>query len=78
MIEFESRWFRLGGGPSEEIYSRFGMNDQDFFGHVDHLISAGTVLDEIAPRDVEVMKAVIRRRLWLARSTGDRAQSPER
>lgn len=48
-IEFESQWYRLGGGPSEEIYSRFGMNDQDFFGHIDNLISAGAVLDEIVP-----------------------------
>jgi hypothetical protein len=66
ILEFEARWYRLGGGPSDEIYSRFGMTDRDFFGRVDHLISTGRALDEIAPRDVEVMKAVIRRRLWLA------------
>jgi hypothetical protein len=66
ILEFETRWFRLGGGPSDEIYERFGMTDRDFFGQVDHLISTGRTLDEIAPGDVEVMKAVIRRRLWLA------------
>lgn len=67
MLKFEARWFRLGGGPSNEIYSRFGMNDRAFFSEMNDLLSAEDYLDEIAPRDAEVMRAVIRRRLWLAR-----------
>lgn len=67
MFEFESRWYRLGGGPSEEINSRFGMNDRTFFEHMHDVVDSHEELDRLAPRDAEVMRAVVRRRLWLAR-----------
>lgn len=67
MFEFESRWYRLGGGPSEEIYSQFGMSDRAFFEQLHTLVDSDEALDRLGPRDAEVMRAVIRRRLWLAR-----------
>lgn len=66
MLEFEARWFRLGGGPSHEILSRFGMTDRAFFGEVGALMDERRALDYFSPRDTEVLRAVIRRRLWLA------------
>lgn len=66
MVEFESRWFRFGGGPSDEIYTRFGMTDRVFFERMNELMVADQGLDHVAPKDAEVMRAVIRRRLWLA------------
>ncbi|HEY9313787.1 DUF3263 domain-containing protein [Williamsia sp.] len=66
MLEFEERWFRFGGGPSDEIFTRFGMTDRTFFGAMETLMGREYALDQVAPGDVEVMRAVIRRRLWLA------------
>ncbi|PXW28767.1 UNVERIFIED_CONTAM: uncharacterized protein DUF3263 [Williamsia faeni] len=66
MLEFEARWFRLGGGPSHEILSRFGMTDRTFFAEIDALMDERRALDHFTPRDTEVIRAVIRRRLWLA------------
>jgi hypothetical protein len=31
-----------------------------------NVIGAGRMLDDVAPRDAEVMRAVVRRRLWPA------------
>lgn len=66
MFEFATRWYRLGGGPSDEIHSRFGMRDRTFFGQLNDMVN-NQDFDTLAPRDAEVMRAVIRRRLWLAR-----------
>jgi hypothetical protein len=65
MVEFESHWYQFGGGPSEQIRERFGMPVRDFFAELN------TIVDEeppssLAPNDIERMRGVIRRRLWLA------------
>ncbi|WP_237340910.1 DUF3263 domain-containing protein [Williamsia soli] len=67
MLDFESKWYRLGGGPSEEIHDRFGMSDRTFFKELNDLMSDGARFDDIAPDELAGMRAVIRRRLWLAR-----------
>ncbi len=35
MLEFPARWFRLGGGPSHEILTQFGMTNRTFFTEMD-------------------------------------------
>ncbi|PYE18073.1 uncharacterized protein DUF3263 [Williamsia limnetica] len=67
MLDFESKWYRLGGGPSEEIHDRFGMSDRDFFTELNDLVSGADLFDDIAPDELAMMRGVIRRRLWLAR-----------
>ncbi|MBA4021798.1 MAG: hypothetical protein C0482_05495 [Gordonia sp.] len=67
MVDFEAKWYRLGGGPSDEIHDRFGMSDRTFFTELNDLMSDGAQFGEIAPEELAVMRAVIRRRLWLAR-----------
>jgi hypothetical protein len=67
MFDFESRWFRLGGGPSDEIHDRFGMSDRAFFGEMNDALSRADIPDSVDPREADLMRPVIRRRLWLAR-----------
>jgi hypothetical protein len=67
MFDFESRWYRLGGGPSAEIHERFGMSDRVFFGEMDEALSRADVPESVDPREADKMHPVIRRRLWLAR-----------
>lgn len=65
MVEFELRWYSLGGGPAADIRSEFGVGEADFFRELDAaLVSA-------PPRGVPMaviddMKRVVRRRIWLA------------
>lgn len=66
MVEFEARWYRYGGGPSAEIYTQFGMDERTFFERLNTVVESSTALEALAPNDAEVMRAVIRRRLWLA------------
>ncbi|WP_245672904.1 hypothetical protein [Aldersonia kunmingensis] len=64
MVEFELRWYSLGGGPATEIRDVFGVDEADFFRELD------VALKSLPPRGlplgvVEDMKRVVRRRLWL-------------
>lgn len=67
MLDFEEKWYRLGGGPSEEIHDRFGMSDRTFFTEMNDLMSDADRIDGIGPDELATMRAVVRRRLWLAR-----------
>ena len=65
MVEFELRWYTLGGGPEAEIREQFGVGSAEFFSEL------ATALQENPPRGVsmtviEDMKRVARRRCWLA------------
>jgi hypothetical protein len=64
MVQFELRWYSLGGGPATEIRAEFGVGEADFFREL------GVVLSGPPPRGlplgvVDDMKRVVRRRLWL-------------
>ncbi|MGZ8179051.1 DUF3263 domain-containing protein [Williamsia sp. SKLECPSW1] len=70
LLAFELGWFQRGGGPAEAIREQFGIGDVEFF----HRLSE--YLEETAPSGdgqlpahvVDKMKAVCRKRLWLARA----------
>ncbi|GGF34144.1 hypothetical protein [Williamsia phyllosphaerae] len=68
LIGFELGWFQHGGGPAEKIREQFGLGDVEFFTRL------RSRLDESADGSmsvqvVEQMKAVCRKRLWLARAS---------
>ncbi|MBJ7290394.1 hypothetical protein [Williamsia sp.] len=68
LIGFELGWFQHGGGPAEQIREQFGLGDVEFFTRL------RSRLDESADGSmpahvVEQMKAVCRKRLWLARAS---------
>ena len=64
MLAFAHRWYRHGGGPPAEIIARFGIDASSFFGvllgHLDHVLA--TAFD---PSELEEMKRVARKRIWL-------------
>ncbi len=68
LIGFELGWFQHGGGPAEKIREEFGVGAVEFFTQL------RSRLDEIpdnsmSPHVIEEMKAVCRKRLWLARAS---------
>lgn len=65
MVDYEVHWFALGGGPSGQIYERFGMTDRDFFSRVNDLVELEVTRD-LSDQTAKRMRQVIRRRLWLA------------
>jgi hypothetical protein len=72
LLAFELGWFERGGGPSAAIREEFGIGDVEFFHRLSEYLD-DTVhrpdADEALPRHVvEKMKAVCRKRLWLARA----------
>ncbi|TQR84316.1 hypothetical protein D8S82_22480 [Mycobacterium hodleri] len=40
MLEFVRRWHRFGGGSAQDIFVEFGLNEQEFFSRVLHLVGA--------------------------------------
>lgn len=65
MLEFESSWYRLGGGSSDEISRRFGLSDRDFFDEVDRLLTDAPPA-ALSASQVSQMHSVVRRRRWMA------------
>ncbi|WP_172652415.1 hypothetical protein [Rhodococcus opacus] len=65
MVTFALRWFPHGGGPAEEIIAVFGMDTGEFFRCL-HAQLHPNPPTPLRPAIVEKMKAVARRRLWLA------------
>ncbi|MBT0566598.1 hypothetical protein [Williamsia sp. CHRR-6] len=67
LIDFGLGWFQRGGGPAEAIRERFGLSEREYFTQLRHRLD-GIDTDEVPRRVVEQMKAVCRKRLWLARA----------
>ncbi|MCX5044107.1 DUF3263 domain-containing protein [Aldersonia sp. NBC_00410] len=65
MVQFELRWFELGGGSAEEIRERFGVEPVAFFAHV-HDILDREPPPAVSRYAIEGMKRVARARQWLA------------
>ncbi|RYE38038.1 MAG: hypothetical protein EOP24_47895 [Hyphomicrobiales bacterium] len=65
MVAFEVRWCALGGGPAETIMADFGMDAAAFFRHLAEYLELSPPTP-LRPDLLERMKAVARRRLWLA------------
>ncbi|WP_299575805.1 DUF3263 domain-containing protein [uncultured Williamsia sp.] len=72
LVAFELGWFQRGGGPAEAIREQFGIGDVEFFHrlseYLDSTIERPGVDEALPPHVVEKMKAVCRKRLWLARA----------
>ncbi|MCP2160600.1 DUF3263 domain-containing protein [Williamsia serinedens] len=70
LLAFELGWFQRGGGPSEKIREEFGIGDAEFFHRLNEYLDESVAhRDEaLPPHVVEKMKAVCRKRLWLARA----------
>ncbi|AZG44446.1 DUF3263 domain-containing protein [Gordonia insulae] len=66
MIDFERRWYPLGGGSSSAITERFGLDDRDFFREVDRIVESDPP-ETLTSAELRRMRSVIRRRLWMAR-----------
>ncbi|GAA2052328.1 hypothetical protein GCM10009722_07180 [Williamsia deligens] len=72
LLEFELGWFQRGGGPTDKIREEFGMGDVEFFHRLrEYLDNPAERVDDggtLPAHVVEQMKAVCRKRLWLARA----------
>ncbi len=68
LIGFELGWFQHGGGPAAKIREEFGLGDVEFFTRLRSRLDASDD-DSMPPHVVEQMKAVCRKRLWLARAS---------
>ena len=66
LLDFEVRWYPLGGGPSQQIHERFAMSDRDFFTKVNDLLEKEPP-EALSPVAVDKMRGVVRRRLWMAK-----------
>ncbi|HMS77435.1 DUF3263 domain-containing protein [Gordonia sp. (in: high G+C Gram-positive bacteria)] len=66
MLAFETDWYPLGGGSSVAIREQFGLSDRDFFGEVDRLIEVAPP-EKLTTAELDRMRKVVRRRLWMAR-----------
>lgn len=66
MLDFETRWYRMGGGSSSAIVERFGLTDRDFFTEVDRIV-ADDPPTGLSVSELRRMRSVVRRRLWMAR-----------
>lgn len=70
MIDFALRWVNHGGGPDEAIQSAFGVSTQSFYRSVLDILdrNPGSVFGEfgLSPVMVTRIKAIARRRIWLA------------
>jgi hypothetical protein len=65
MVAFELRWSAYGGGPAEAIMADFGMDAVSFFRQLAAYLESSPPTP-LRPDLVARMKAVARRRLWLA------------
>ncbi|MGU3292352.1 DUF3263 domain-containing protein [Williamsia sp. M5A3_1d] len=68
LVQFELGWFQRGGGPSEAIRAQFGLGDVEFFTRLRSQLDSGDT-GALPPRVAEQMRAVCRKRLWLARAS---------
>ena len=66
LLDFEVRWYPLGGGPSQQIHERFGMSDRDYFIKVNDSLETDPP-ETLSPVAVDKMRGVVRRRLWMAK-----------
>lgn len=65
LLDFEVRWYSLGGGPSQQIHEQFGMSDRDYFIRVNDLLEKEPP-ETLSSVVVDRMRGVVRRRLWMA------------
>src|SRR6478735_855497 len=65
IVQFELRWFELGGGSAEDIRERFGVEPVEFFARLHEILDRDppTAVSRYA---IEGMKRVARARQWLA------------
>ncbi|MFT4041570.1 MAG: DUF3263 domain-containing protein [Gordonia sp. (in: high G+C Gram-positive bacteria)] len=66
MLDFETDWYALGGGSSLAITEQFGLSDHDFFNEVKWLVETWPP-ETLKKSQLDRMREVIRRRLWMAR-----------
>ena len=65
MMTFALRWFPHRGGPAAEIVAVLGMDTGEFFRCLNAQLHPNPPTP-LRPEIVQKMKAVARRRLWLA------------
>lgn len=70
MIDYALRWVNHGGGPEDDIATRFEMAAREFYRAVLNVLDRdpGRVFGEfgLSPVMVTRIKAVARRRIWIA------------
>ncbi|ANS26292.1 DUF3263 domain-containing protein [Rhodococcus opacus] len=64
LVDFERRWYRLGGGPADDIETEFGLPPATFFRRLEDLLETDPP-ETLTPSEASAMLRVCRRRLWL-------------
>lgn len=62
LLAFATQWARYGGGPSDLIRDRFGIDETEFFTRILDVTEQGG-----SGHDVQELRRVARQRLWLKR-----------
>ena len=65
IVQFELRWFELGGGSAQDIRQRFGVEPVEFFARL-HKILDRDPPPAVSRYAIEGMKRVARARQWLS------------
>jgi hypothetical protein len=65
VVQFELRWFELGGGSAEDIRQRFGVEPVVFFTRVHEILDRDPP-PAVSRFAIEGMKRVARARQWLS------------
>lgn len=69
MIDYAVRWVNHGGGPEDDILTRFGVTAREFYRTVLDILERdpGRTFGEfgLSPVMVTRIKAIARRRIWI-------------
>jgi hypothetical protein len=65
VLQFELRWFELGGGSAEDIREQFGVEPVAFFAQVHEILDRDPPTT-VSRYTIEGMKRVARARQWLS------------
>jgi hypothetical protein len=63
MLDFIRCWYRYGGGSAEDIFIRFGVTADLFFGRVDAAIAQQRPSRSLPAQEIAEIRNVCRRRM---------------